>query len=436
MIFTIIIAILTCLFLILAVLFKPVIKIKSLSIQTFWIITLIGALLLIIFGSIDLSFLLKKLTSSSAINPLKILVLFISISFLSITLDELGFFSYIAVKAVNKVKNNQYKLFFMIYAIVSILTIFTSNDIVILTFTPFICYFAKRAKINPIPYLIMEFINANTYSMLLSIGNPTNIYLSQSFNIDFLQYVKIMALPTLLCGITSLLLLLLLFNKQLKQPIESSDIPQIPLKNKKLIIINLIHLGLTTILLAISNYINLEMWIICLAFSISLLIFVIIHTIKKHDGLIKYCIIRLPFNLIPFLISMFTIVSCLEYQGVIDKIAQNILKITNSSSTTLITYLGSSTILCNLMNNIPMTVFYSSLISASSVFQTQAIFASIAGSNIGAFLTPVGALAGIMWMSILKKQEVDFSFVSFVKYGLIFVTALILAAFLGFLIIF
>ena len=71
---------------------------------------------------------------------------------------------------------------------VAILTIFTSNDIVILTFTPFICYFSKNAKINPIPYLVAEFAAANTYSMMLIIGNPTNIYLATSASIDFISY--------------------------------------------------------------------------------------------------------------------------------------------------------------------------------------------------------------------------------------------------------
>ena len=46
-------------------------------------------------------------------------------------------------------------------------------------------------------------------------------------------------------------------------------------------------------------------------------------------------------------------------------------------------------------------------------------FSVIAGSNIGAFLTPIGALAGIMWMSILKKNEVEFSFFTFMKYGIL-----------------
>ena len=72
-----------------------------------------------------------------------------------------------------------------------------------------------------------------------------------------------------------------------------------------------------------------------------------------------------------------------------------------------------------------MSVMYSSVIDAAkgidslSLCTPQAIYASIIGSNIGAFLTPIGALAGIMWMGILKDHEVKFNFLDFVKYGAI-----------------
>ena len=46
-----------------------------------------------------------------------------------------------------------------------------------------------------------------------------------------------------------------------------------------------------------------------------------------------------------------------------------------------------------------------------------ALYASIIGSNIGAYLTPVGALAGIMWLSILKKHDYHLSFGKFMMYG-------------------
>ena len=46
-----------------------------------------------------------------------------------------------------------------------------------------------------------------------------------------------------------------------------------------------------------------------------------------------------------------------------------------------------------------------------------AVYATIVGSNLGAYLTPVGALAGIMWTGLLRTYEVDFSFRKFVLYG-------------------
>jgi arsenical pump membrane protein len=39
------------------------------------------------------------------------------------------------------------------------------------------------------------------------------------------------------------------------------------------------------------------------------------------------------------------------------------------------------------------------------------------GSNLGAFLTPVGALAGIMFTDLVRKQNIEFSFKTFIKYG-------------------
>jgi arsenical pump membrane protein len=50
-----------------------------------------------------------------------------------------------------------------------------------------------------------------------------------------------------------------------------------------------------------------------------------------------------------------------------------------------------------------------------------------AGIAIRANLTPIGALAGIMWMTILSGKEVRISFVEFVKYGLLVTPASLLA---------
>ena len=298
---------------------------------------------------------------------------------------------------------------------------------------PFILYFSKRGNINPIPFLIMEFVAANTYSMLLPIGNPTNIYLSSIFELDFISYIKTMIIPTIFIGITSILILLLLFHKDLNKKIEVFDEKDVYIKNKYICITSLIHLSLTTILLVISNYINIEMWIIALSFAGLLLIFIITYAITKKNHLyITRPIRRLPFSLIPFIISMFIIIMALESFGIFGNISQLLDNIENDNLKE-ITYLVTSTLSCNLVNNIPMTIAYGSILSNTT--NINLIYSTIIGSNIGAILSPVGALAGIMWIRILKQNDVEYGFTKFIKNGSIITVSLLVAGTLALLII-
>ena len=408
---------------ILSILFFPKITIKKITLDTYWIIALIGAIILIIFKQVDLKTILNVFTSSSSVNPIKILVLFISMTILSIYLDEVGLFRYLANLATKKAGNKQIKLFIYLYLLVSILTIFTSNDIIILTFTPFICYFAKNTKINPIPYLVAEFVGANTWSMMFLIGNPTNIYIGTFFDINFLEYLKVMFLPTIIGSLTSFLILYLLFKKSLNKQLQITELESITL-NKPLLIIGLIHLCLCTILLVISSYISLEMWMITLGFAISLLICVLIYKLitKNKDTHLLQTIKRLPYQLIPFVISMFVIVLSLKANNITTAINEQL-------NNNYILYGLSSFLGANILNNIPMSVLFSEILDGSSI---KNIYACIISSNLGAILTPIGALAGIMWMSLLKKYDIDYSFKSFTKYGLLisiptlFITLLVL----------
>ncbi|MDE7213355.1 MAG: hypothetical protein K2N42_02120, partial [Anaeroplasmataceae bacterium] len=339
-------------------------------------------------------------------------VLFISMTILSIFLDEIGFFSYIAIKSAHLLKGSQLKLFFGFYALISILTVFTSNDIIILTFTPFICYYAKNTKINPIPYLVLEFVAANTWSMALIIGNPTNIYLASALHIDFLTYLKTMILPTIIAGATSLLLLFLIFRKSLKKPMEEFT-QKVELPNLFLLIIGLIHLFTTTVLLAIASYINLEMWIISLSFASSLLIITTVYLCIKKERMkiLKYTLLRAPWSLVPFVLSMFVLVLALNEQGITQAMESFLLKLPP-----IYAYGIAGTITANLINNIPMSVLFSNLLANAP---SSAIYASIIASNIAAFITPIGALAGIMWMKLLKTFDIKFSFKNFTFYGCI-----------------
>ncbi len=363
-------------------------------------------------GVVPLSYVWQGLTQSSAVNPLKILVLFLSMTFLSVYLDELGVFEYVASKTLLLCGKNQKRLFISLYIIVSLLTVFTSNDIIVLTFTPFICCFAKRAKIDPVPYLFAEFFAANTWSMFFVIGNPTNIYLATSLGVDFWQYFCAMWLPTIFAGVTSFAIIWLLFRKKLS-PIDVCDV-SLPVLNKVPVIIGVAHLVVCVVLLSISSQLGIEMWMVTLALSCSLALFHTIYSIVKKGGFstLGKSFSRLPYQLVPFLLSMFVLVLSLDYTGATQQIASFLAK-----GNPIFTVGTTSFLVANVINNIPMSVLYGSL---SRSFQgLSAMYSAVIGSNLGAFFTPVGALAGIMWLSILKKSQVNVTFKTFVKYGAI-----------------
>lgn len=429
-----IIAGLVCVALVLTVLTNPSINIGKYHIRIFyWTTPVLGSIALLLFRLLPLPVMWEGLTSSGSINPLKILTLFISMTTLSIYLDEVGFFSYIAGISLKFAKTSQLRLFCVLFLLVSVLTVFTSNDIIILTFTPFICYFSKKAEIDPMPYLFGEFVAANTWSMMLIIGNPTNIYLATANGIGFGAYTAHMLLPTLFAGITAFLLLLMIFRKPLSQPISIKE-EKPAIRDKGLVIIGLLHLAFCTILLILSSYIGLEMWYITLGFAVSLFLCVTIYKKKKgvKERVLLHTIMRAPWELIPFVLSMFLLVLTLDRYQVTTIISDFF-----GTDHLVWKYGIASFLAANVMNNIPMSVAFSSIVShLPEADRLPAAYASIIGSNIGAYFTPLGALAGIMWSGILNKMGIPFSFRKYISYGIRISIPVLIAALLGLLIYF
>lgn len=416
----------SCVLMILSVLFKPQVKIFGVNFDLYWVIVSIGALLFIITGQAELTSVVDGLVADSAINPIKILVLFISMTLLSIFLDELGFFSYLASVVLKRAKTAQLRLFLYLYLTVSVLTVFTSNDIIILSFTPFICFFSKSAGISPVPYLAAEFIAANTWSMALIIGNPTNIYLAGSYDIGFAEYFKVMFLPTVASGTVAFFVLYVVFRKRLSAPIRPSY-TEVKIKDRTLLTVGILHLAVCTFFLAIGYYINVEMWLVSLLAAMSLFVCVgAVSLLRKRNPVeLWHCLKRAPWQLIPFVLSMFVMILALSEKGFTAEISKLL-----GDGDVVYKYGISSFLSANIINNIPMSVLFCEVVETlSGTDKIAAIYATVIGSNIGAFLTPIGALAGIMWTSILKEHKIKFGYAEFIKIGAIVSVPTILAAF-------
>lgn len=157
------------------------------------------------------------------------------------------------------------------------------------------------------------------------------------------------------------------------------------------------------------------MWLVSLICASTFLVFMLIYSIFKKRNIyhVGITFARLPYQLIPFFLSMFVIVVALNTQGITERLARFL-----GDKNVIWVYGYSSFLASNLINNIPMSILFTNLTSSlTRTTYLQGVYASIIGSNIGAFLTPIGALAGIMFSGLVNENNVRFSFLDFIKYG-------------------
>jgi len=403
----------------LSLLWFPTFKVGKLIWQSYWSITLLGALFLWGLTGFSLSFLSDAFTGDGAINPLRILLLFFSFTVLAIFLDEVGLIRYLAYLAIHRAGMSQPRMFLIWFVVVSLATMLTANDIVILTLTPFIIYFSRHAKISPLPFLISQFVAANTWSMMLMIGNPTNIYLASMFALDFVAYFFIMVIPTIVTGLASYALLNLVFSKNLKTPIDKPDlVMNLPHPSYRE---GLIMLTIAILFMILSQWLGIGMDTLTVICALSLIVIVFVRYPKSM--MIRQTLLRLPLTMVPFFLSMAMIVQGLNLSGLTQVVTEWLDLFPPIYGYGIASFLAS-----NFMNNIPMTLWFTEMIQQQTNLSIASVYATIIGSNLGALLTPIGALAGLMWMNILKQKQVHFSFLQFLIYGVFFGVSLLLLA--------
>lgn len=395
----------------------------------FAVAPILGVLLLLVTGTIGWECLVKGIEGDEHIKPYAILILFNALAYVCISLDKTGFFAYLALWTAKKAGCSGRKFFLYFFLLSSVLTTFTSNDIVILTLTPLICYFTKYTQINPLPFLIAEFFAANIWSISLYIGNPTNVIVADAYNLTFVGYSAWMLLPTIVAGFSCLGLLWLVFRKEIPVTITPPDIvPESALKDKNGAMFGIVCLGVCLGLLCFSFWLNLAIWKICFYTCLVMMARDLAMDISKYQqGQLEqsefWLVIKMmPWKIVPFVIGMFTLVEALSESGWISLFATWIAQ----HSTNLfgaIFFMGFlSCFAANLINNQPMTILFTQITQNSAFVVSPLIlkgsmFALIMGSNFGANFTLIGALAGIMWSSIMSDKGIVISYRRFALYG-------------------
>lgn len=412
--------------------------------------SLIALTITVVSGAISLFNISHGLLGYSSLKPWEILLIFYSVAYVSISVDLSGILDYFAFRIVHLAKGKGLLLFVFFYIFASLLTVFTSNDIVILTLTPIIFYLRKHAKINIIPLLFAEFYGANTLSMLLYIGNPTNIIVGNAVGLSFSGYFHTMLYPTLVATVLNFILLFLFFRRRITKNYQISKNSTIKLRSLYDVLGSSFLLFCMLISLIFSERLGWEIWQITIFYALlmiieDMLIGIIyitknrqLYTNELSKGLkenftrfgslcnrtdLFVVFKRLPWKILPFLVVVFIFIAGLVDLGLINNIAIYISSLSSSLFQNILIFGWSSLLITNIINNQPMAILFSNILinqhnNLSLLNQQGATYAVIIASNLGANLTIIGALAGLMWSKILQTKNVKVSYKLFLKIGL------------------
>ncbi|KAJ2925317.1 hypothetical protein H1R20_g11756, partial [Candolleomyces eurysporus] len=205
------------------------------------------------------------------IKPYNILILFISLAYMAITLDVTGILQAAAFWVSNKGGSSGRKLYFYFYLLLTLISMIVGNDPVILSGTVFLVYYTAATGLNPDAWLISEFAAANTASMVLFVGNPTNVVICEGFRINNAAFTAYTILPFVACSIACYLVLMLQYRNEKHVPrklkVSGHLNPREVLRDPVSAIFGSIWLAICLIVVIVLSFFHVDVWKVVLPFA-------------------------------------------------------------------------------------------------------------------------------------------------------------------------
>lgn len=398
--------------------------------------TFIGAVIIILAGIVPLSDLseIYQIISGAAFTILSTIVM-------SIVLESVGFFRWIAYNLVNRSNGSGIKLFIYVNVLCFLTTLFFNNDGSILITTPIIIHITSLLQLKrrqKIPYLISGAITATVSSAPIAVSNIANLIALKIVGLDLNSYVNMMFIPSMLGIIVITTLIYFYYRKDIPAKISTqklymtgnvSNFYKHPLAIPSSLSSHEVDWKMFRICISIVIFVRAGFFILT-PFGVPMEALAIggaaaliaVRWVKSKKG-ITDIVKRTPWHIFLFAFGMYVLVYGLHNIGLSHFLTLHLKEYVDSSLLGGIFISGMLlTVLSNILNNLP-AVMIGTLAVVDMGLDTHtlqvAYLAIVLGSDVGALLTPIGTLATLIWMFILKSNNIHISWKEYIKLAFI-----------------
>jgi len=378
------------------------------------IIAIAGAVAVIALGLISFE---------DAIHAIDLNVIFLLIGMMTCVniLAKTGFFEWIAIFVSKKMKGNAFGILAILLAITLVFSAFLDNVTTVILIAPLTILITQILELPTIPILIMEALSSNIGGTATLIGDPPNIIIGSKASLTFNDFLIHLGPNIIIVGIIFILIGVFSLRKKMFVPenirarvIESY--PELAIRDKRKLISSLIVFGVIFIGFFLHNFLHIEPGIIALG-GMAMMLFL---SKSKSDNMLK----AVEWETILFFIGLFIIIGALEHNGVIDLMANYMIKLSgNNLLLSVIIVLWGSAVFSSILDNIPFVVTMMPLITklvinfgGSPTGVPHPLYWALAlGACLGGNGTLIGASANVVISKIGKNNGYNISFGKFIK---------------------
>ncbi|WP_426571525.1 SLC13 family permease [Aquihabitans sp. McL0605] len=296
---------------------------------------------------------------------------------LAALLDELGFFDAAAVLVQRRWPDVPV---LALWALAAATTIVLNLDTTVVLLTPLYVRLARRAGADPLPLALVPLLLAAFASSVLPISNLTTLIATEQLDLSVGDVVRHLALPSAAAVVVGWACYRRRHPTHLRGsgPVAAVDLRPVAIGAP---IVVAVLVGVT-----LGPSFGVPPWVVVLVVDAVLV------------GITRL----LPWRTVPVgTAAAVGAVAALVGWAVSPSLMDPIRRLTGPLAVAGVALLGTAT--ANVVNNIPATL----LMVEGSSHASPATWGWLLGVNVGAAIVPIGALANLLWLRILRAEGID-----------------------------